>query len=392
LIVSSLHDIRRRHKLPEVLDDFPHFRLHYALRNPPEGPGYGRDGVADLALVRHCGAALERLYDTMTARPFQRPAPKTGASGKTAVYLLDADMPLTTCELDGTPYIILPNGHDEPTSALALQRAAAEAVHEAVHAFNFGQRLPSTRPYEPWEWFDEGLAVFFEADVLQDNCDYWRFVRAWVAAPDNPLDDPAACYQAFVFIKYLAERFGVALVNDVWLRKAQTPWQALSEVLNLPDATEIFADYCRQSFPSSAWERQAEGETVLTRFGARALQQSFRLTTSEPKAVQGRLRHLSCHYYRCYLPEQAEDLSIELRLLTSSANLRGAVALYDVAQQPVGHAVLALNEAENTPRLAATLTADDCRTCDHLIVSISNCGLSRADDETAYELWLGNKA
>src|SRR5262249_44319730 len=158
-----------------------HFRLHYGLRNPHEGMGLGPHGVPDRALVHHYAAALERLYTVMRQPPWSRPAPLTNSDAKTKVYICDLSMmgggPFTTRDADHVPFISLHSRSYEPMNDAAMRRAAAEAVHEGTHVFNYTQRPLDDDTYSSWwEWYDEGLAVLMESWVLPGNRDHFRFL------------------------------------------------------------------------------------------------------------------------------------------------------------------------------------------------------------------------
>src|SRR2546423_15646754 len=133
-MVIQPHIQKLEELLPHVLES-PHFVIHFGYRNPPIGRGLGGHGIRDRAVVLTYMDALESLYRAMTARPWRRDPPVTDEAGKTHVYIADSDP--YTFHRRRVPFILLSSRSNEPTTQAELNRAAAEAVHEATHLFNF---------------------------------------------------------------------------------------------------------------------------------------------------------------------------------------------------------------------------------------------------------------
>jgi hypothetical protein len=102
-------------------------------------------------------------------------------------------------------------------SPLAALRATA--AHEFFHAVQFG--------YDWLEdlWLMEGTATWIEDEVFDGANDNLRYLRSEspLARPDVPVDRGRGGYEygAWIFWRYLSERFGTSLVKNVWDRAAQ---------------------------------------------------------------------------------------------------------------------------------------------------------------------------
>lgn len=378
-----------------------HFALHYGLRNPAAGKGRAGEGVRDRIVVLTYLEALERLYSIMTGPPWNRPAPVVDEDKKTHVFIYDSD-PFTADDpfsplppgsaASSVPYIVLPCRSDETTTQAELHRAAAEAVHEATHVFNFTEHPFDSMLAREWEWYDEGFAVFMETFVVAGNPDYVRFLKNWIDMPEIPLDHPNAKYQAGMFVRYLARRLGPAFINDVWTQSAagEGPFQAIQRLLppphtlisSDPAVRDLFASgYCMDPF--FLWDHESAGlaPEVFARYGERAITDSLVLRPGSRGTTDGALDHLACRYYRFYLkgdiskvrvaltPEGAANgggtpLKAELAAVTSEGRRLSVSPL----RPPAGRA-----RAEPF-QLSAELKGFDPTEVDHLILVVSNCG------------------
>lgn len=405
---SQLQRIVQR--LPLVYES-THFILRFGLRNPPIGKGLGRGGVRDLALVQEYGEALERLYSTMTTPPLSRKPPCVGPAGKTAVYVFDiaelfldgSPFPFTDVDLQDIPYIGLPCRSDEPTTPAELQRAAAAAVHEATHVFNFRERpLRDRLIYEVWSWFDEATCVFMETLVLPNNPDSLRFAMDWADHPEVPLDHWSAQYQAGLFVRYLAERMGPGFISRVWMESAtsEKPLEALTRLSREqgqefsspdPDIVDIFASgYCMDSYFPWQGEGTNFAPDVYARYGERAVTESFELQAGDQKTSTDSLDHLSCRYYRFYVQEGVTTLQIQLQPLppTQSTPLKAEIAIVTKARQRgcvQRLQLLSSPTAQCSGEMFTELLELDIHNIDHLVLVVSNCGLRSAQDNTHIE-------
>jgi hypothetical protein len=391
------------------IDDFPlhmeseHFVIHYGQRNPRKGRGRGSEGVRDRILILTYVEALGNLYNIMKAEPWGRPPPVVDLGGKTHVFVFDTypfmDIDSFSQTAPGSsaqsvPYIVLPCRNDETSTQAELQRAAAEAVHEATHVFNFTER-PDDLLTPAWVWYDEGFAVFMETLAVAGNPDYVRFLKNWIDRPEIPLDHRNARYQAGMFVRYLAKRLGHQFVNEVWTKSkaSERPLEAIQRMLASnqvlispdPNVKDLFASgYCMDPF--FLWDHASAGlaPDVFARFGERAITDSLVLSAGAPaQTTDGVLDHLACRYYRFYLRGDVSKVWIALTPegVVNSTRLKAEAAA--VTSEGLRKGITPLRPpaepAEGEPfRLTAWLDGIDPAEIDHLILVVSNCG-TRAD-------------
>jgi Family of unknown function (DUF6055) len=376
-----------------------HFVIHYGLRNPREGRGRGSEGVRDRILVLTYVEALEHLHSIMTDAPWNRPPPVVDLDRRTHVFVFDT-YPFTDVDpfsqtapgssAQTVPYIVLPCRNDETSTQAELQRAAAEAVHEATHVFNFTEK-PDDLLVPAWEWYDEGFAVFMETLAVAGNPDYVRFLKNWIDRPEVPLDHRNARYQAGMFVRYLARRLGHRFVNEVWTDSAPSegPFQAIqrmlppNQVLISPDpkVKDLFASgYCMDPF--FLWDHASAGlaPEVFARFGERAITDSLMLKAGAPAQMTGGvLDHLACRYYRFYLKGNVSKVWIALTPGNGAGPTKLKAEVAAVTGEGARTGVTPLHPppepVEGEPfRLTAWLNVADPGEIDHLILVVTNCG------------------
>ncbi len=101
-----------------------------------------------------------------------------------------------------------------------LPALKATAAHEFFHAIQFG--------YDWLEdlWLMEGTAAWIEDEVFDGVNDNLRYARKHspIVSPGTPVDLGRGGYEygAWIFWRYLSERFGPGLVKTVWNRAAET--------------------------------------------------------------------------------------------------------------------------------------------------------------------------
>jgi len=387
--------------LPHVLES-EHFVIHFGYRNPPVGGfgtqgirdravGLGGHGIRDRAVVLTYMNALESLYRAMTADPWHREAPVTDG-GRTHVYIADSEP--YTFHRRKVPFIVLSSRSNEPTTQAELYRAAAEAVHEATHLFNFREHPMNDPNSKAWEWFDEGIAVLMETLVASGNTDYFRFLMNWIDMPEVSLDDPKGKYQAGMFVRYLSKRLGVGFVNDVWTQSLvdETPLQTIARLIPSgqtfispdPTVSDIFASgYCID--PYFMWDHDCAGlaPDIILRYGERAVTESLVLRRGSEETIDGLLNHLACRYYRFYLRGDVSRLRLSLYITDApqATPLKAEVAV--VTREKCRKVVEPLLPTAPVPagvagKLSVTLNTDDSEEIDHLVLVVSNCGLRAA--------------
>lgn len=393
----------------------PHFVLHYGLRNPTEGKGRGCEGVRNPIVVLTYYEALERLYTIMRGAPWNRPAPVVDTEKRTHVFIYDSDpftaddpfsRPAPRSAANSVPYVVLPCRSSETTTQAELHRAAAEAVHEATHVFNFTERPFDSMLAGAWEWYDEGFAVFMETYVVAGNPDYVRFLKNWIDMPEMPLDHQNAKYQAGMFVRYLAGRFGHSFINDVWTRSAARdgPLRALQSLLPQrktlvspnPKVRDVFASgYCMDPF--FLWDHGSPGlaPEIYARYGERALTDSLILRPGVAGTTGGVLDHLACRYYRFYLKGSGSNVRVTVKPNDAGKKtpLKAEVAVVTSEGRRVSVTPL---HSRAAARSGVVLTAElkglKPEEVDHLILVTSNCGtrpnpldgMSQHDDEKGF--------
>ncbi len=396
---SKLHGIINR--LPLTMES-EHFLIRYGLRNPVRGKGLGASGVQDRGLLLTYVKALERLHKTMTEPPWNRPLPLTGTSGKTPIYVFNISeltpvdgSPFTDTDLDDVPFICLPSRSFEPSVQDELHRAAAEAVHEATHVFNYRHRPRYHLHSKPWDWLDEALAVFMETHLIPGNHDHLRFLRNWIELPEVSLDDWSARYQAGMFIYYLEKR-APGLANKVWVESLPTedPIKALSRLLpettktddvfvsHDPEVQDLFASgYCMDSY--FLWDHNSASlaPELFVRYGERSVTESFVLRPGELESSGSQsLDHLACRYFRIYLKGDATKLRVEVRAHNSQtiAPLKAELAIVNSELRREKNAIALRPASVDAGKSDQILTAEvnqiSCDNTDHVVLVVTNCG------------------
>lgn len=398
-------------RLPRIIERLPlimeseHFRLRYGLRNPACGKGLGASGVADRSLPLTYLHALEKLYRTMSAAPWGRPAAITDATGKTPVYIFEISelmpgdsSPFIHANAEKIPFICLPSRSSEPSAQSEMQCAAAQAIHEATHVFNFREQVTRHGDRRRWHWLDDGLAVFMETHLIPGNHDHFRFLKNWLDEPELPLDHRWAGYQAGLFVAYLeAQQQGLA--NKTWLQdgRAGGPVETLMGLLPLgrkfvshhPDERDLFASgYCLDSY--FFWDHTCASlaPELFARFGERAVTESFALRPGfADVSPNHRLDHLACRYFRFYLKAEVSHLQIELRAEGEQpiAPLKAELAVVKPEMQRGDVVALRSKSAggELSDRiLSVELNQLAPNHLDHLVLVVTNCGTRAAQPNT----------
>jgi hypothetical protein len=390
-------------KLSLVLES-EHFVVHFALVNPLTGKGLAADGVRDRSIVATYLEALEHCYEVMTSAPWSRQPPVVGPQGKTNVFVLDS-APFTSTDLQMVPYICLPSRHNEPTSKGEFELAAAEAVHEAVHLFNYSER-PFHDVYSgAWAWFDCALAAYIETIVLPENLDYLRFVGDWIRMPHNSLDGSGGQDQG-LFIKCLAKRLGQQFVNDIWTKALphETPIDALVRMFPRsgvfascePHVRDVFGSgYCMDSYFFEDSSSDCYEPRAYERYGNRTVSDSVIVDLGET-IIRDSIDHLACRYYRLRMPAEVEEgqVRILLKAGVTIAPLKAEAAIVRPNGQRMFRESLLMTrfkDSEGLEQLSCNISLIS-NMVDHVLLVVSNCGLrsvqkaSEHDDNKNFEI------
>jgi hypothetical protein len=116
-------------------------------------------------------------------------------------------------------YLVLDNDYDprEFPGTTSQNDLEVTLAHEYTHILQFG--------YDAYQdaWFAESSAVWMEDEVYDDIDDYLRYVRRWVKRFDTPLTaNSIKEYGSAVWNKWLARRYGRALIRRAWARAVHT--------------------------------------------------------------------------------------------------------------------------------------------------------------------------
>jgi hypothetical protein len=357
------------------------------MRNPKTGIGLGAHGVRRVELIKQYIEALEKAYRALREEPWNRPPPV--CDGHTPVYVYDTQDPVTIPLQWRLPSVILRSRSEEPVVKSEHQRARADAVHEVMHVFNFREHPMTEESSEPWAWFDEGMAVFFEEWLLRDNPDHRRFLMDWIDCPEGSLDAWDRMYQSGMFVRYLARRFGCEFVNSVWTTSQQdkTPFAAIDRLLpkglkfSAPGSREpdVFSAYCLDAYFLLDPASHCHAPQVWERFGERAVAESFSLKPGNRIEAANELNHLACRYFRFSLQAGVKSLRVHLlpRETPQRPPLKAELAV--VARAGLRgntqrlHFPLSIRPGE-VLRLSGELAIPNPRDLDHLVLVVSNCG------------------
>jgi len=280
----------------------------------------------------------------------------------TSIY--PSDSPFTSVGADDRPYVVLRSRMDAPTREAALACAEAEAIHEATHVCAWTLRPPQRNPLveREWNWLNEGTAIFMESEIAAGNPGFMRFVMDWVDKPEVSLPDPAAEYQAGMFVRYMAKTFGEKFVWCLWSESTedQGPIAALDDALKAKgrDLRTLFHDYCMDSYFTCDPDRKSFFPRVHARFGSRLARETWRLTQgAATKEAATDLPHLACHYYRVHPGGCRFRVSLE----THSLSL--AIAAMGYSRDFPG---------DGSTREVLTIGSEISTNADQVIITVSN--------------------
>jgi hypothetical protein len=352
---------------------------------------------------------LERAYIGLLSAPHHRSKPRTLPDGKTPVYVFDVDRwwphygPFMTEEDVLTsgifvPILALPNRSTEPLRTAERRRVLASAVHELTHVFNATERplrlaTGSNSQALPWLWYNEGLAIFMESQILPWNCDGLRYALNWVDESHVPLDIKPAWYQAGLFVRYLARRTqNLGFPSQVWMeaRPDESPFEAITRLIPggntlavsaIPGQADVFASgFCLDSYFELLQGASGAESEVARRFGQRAVTYSFRLSLQELDSTdfcddsdpqRFSLDHLSCRYYRFFPEALLKRIRIEI-WMENDVRLKAHVA--EVRRNVPIRGIAIPLERQGT-KLVGEVGPIAPADVEHLVLLVVNCGL-----------------
>lgn len=370
-MILNWRELEKIFALLNQIRETPHFVVHFADRLHAR-----RHGVHDLSLIDAHADSLETAWEKLAAL---RPELVKDLPQQTHVYVYDTRL-AGMVERDGKErLLLLPVRHDLPRWKDALQRAQAEAAHEVMHLFNAVRHAPADMKSRWWEWLDEGLAVFAEAWVWPKNTDYYRFLPDWRDYPERPLDDAQARYQTRMFVAYLAARFGVEWLFQVWDgAKADMPLEALCQALIGVMWEQVFADYLRQAYDLNEPSGMLYAPVTHQRFHRRVLTANVEVSDTSLWQREFQLDHLAGRYFR-FAWAEGKKLTLRWQKATQTD-----IPLH--AEVWLGGATALSLQPDGTGAWAITLPQDE-QVATEAILIVSNVGTRarRANIEVAHD-------
>jgi hypothetical protein len=303
------------------------------------------------------------------------------------VFIYSPSSPFTTYFPEGgVPYIGLSCRSDEPMNDAAMRRAAAEAVHEAVHVFNFTERPHNGIWANWWAWFDEALAVHLESRVLLGNQDYFRYLANWMDLPGVPLNQWGAHYQACLFVHYLSARLGPLFPNQVWMesRENEKPLEAIRRLLHDrgvvfasadPDHRDLFSSYSIDCYFLRDHESGCFAPELCTRYGDRAVAASGRISRGETIEFEAELPHLACNYFRVYPHRGVDGLRVVLHPGEGTATALKAELAVASPDFHRGHSAVLRSGGDPDGRRSVELADLANQDLHHVVLVVTNCHL-----------------
>lgn len=207
------------------------------------------NGIPDW--VDHTLAESERVWGReVTTLGYKQPLPDTssspnGGGSQLDIYLADVgalslygyctsddpklDRPLTPARRGVSAYCVVDNDYTGFPAHSPLENLRVTVAHEFFHAVQFAYDFYEDR------WLMEATATWVEDvvyDAIDDNRQYLD--RSPLAQPGKPLDLGGSGYQygAWIFFRYLSERYGDSIIRGIWQRADDTPDQVSTNDLS----------------------------------------------------------------------------------------------------------------------------------------------------------------
>jgi len=366
------------------------FRIYYALRNPITGPGSPIHGVQGFSVVIDFARALKYGYARLTGKAFGWPG-LSHLPVPVRVYYLKAAFGFALPRMLGSVATLSFNSRETDVRIQEAKRGRqATAIHELTHLLQFEYGPPAT-----WRWFNEATATAMEGAVYKRNQDCFRYLWEWVTQPHRSLDSLEG-YTASPLIAYLMRRYGLRIASDIYRRgllpsTKLRPFDAVAQALPSgvafasKEGYDMFGSgYCCEAYfigdPSGRF-----GDSILRRFGERAVSESFGDYPVEDAASGHSIDHLACRYYRFRPVEGKSRLTVTVALTNEKAKdfLRGELIGVTPHILPAGPPVTLKRNGDS---MTAELTGFQEVSFDHAVLVVANCaygaGSANADGLT----------
>ncbi|MFT5587745.1 MAG: hypothetical protein ACI9VR_005358 [Cognaticolwellia sp.] len=212
------------------------------------------DGSLDPALSQVILASGEESWQSLVVE-LGMAEPYGSSSYKLNIYLGDsgANAPralgeaYATVDGDGYPMVVL-----SPEAVSDWERGQVVLAHEFFHTLQDNSAAPFDYAQEsPGAWLFEATAVWAEAQVYPGNADTARWTYGWSLRPQDSVDrfafpssgslEEYRQYGAFLWVRFLSDQEGQALIPALWGQGADDPRLALDHALDLESAWHDFA-------------------------------------------------------------------------------------------------------------------------------------------------------
>ena len=212
------------------------------------------DGPLDPDAAKVMLASGEESWQSLVAE-LGMPTPYGSDAFKLNIYLGDSGSnapralgeAYATVDGEGYPMVVL-----SPEAVLDWERGQVVLAHELFHTLQDNAQAPFEYSQDsPGAWLFEATAVWAEAQVYPENPETARWIYGWSLAPQDAVDafvfpssgslEEYRQYGAFVWIQYLSDQEGEALIPALWDQALEDPRQALDARLELESAWHDFA-------------------------------------------------------------------------------------------------------------------------------------------------------
>jgi hypothetical protein len=345
-----------------------HFCVHWVAEGidaPSLADGDG-DGVPDyVARVQEVADHVHSIEnDKLGWREPRSDGRKGGGRGKTDIYLDQIGGALFGYAApdrgQGTRahrlprhlhgYLVLDNDYDprEFPGTTSENDLEVTIAHEYDHILQFG--------YDAYQdaWFAESTAVWMEDEVYDEINDYLRYVRRWVKRFDTPLTaNSIKEYGSAVWNKWLAHRYGLAVVRQAWARAVHTKpggfsVSAYNSAIKSAGGSDFSRDFARFARDLPEWRTdtvfaEADSYPDVTRQGSLPL---------GGRVLDRDLNHTTFQLLRLHA---RSGRGIVVRASAPLGTAAGLALVGRTGSERHGHVVSTLNFKQNGGRMAVHL-------------------------------------
>lgn len=177
-------------------------------------------------------------------------------------------------------------------------------AHEFYHAIQMGYEVSFGND----TWYMEISSTWMEEWVFPFTNDNYNYFSDWFNYPYYSLHSTSGlhAYGAFVWNKYLEERFGGSVIQEIWANTiSSTPYNDLSSVIAAHSSTleDEFATFCQWNFITGSRDDGLHFEDAAD-YPSIAIEKShaaFPVNGQTPNSSH-RPDAMACNFIRFYLP------------------------------------------------------------------------------------------